>query len=149
MKNYVDYDVIMDFVSCYRGSNLTISDCIGEYADSHTSIYHGDIMYFIQNNVDYMDDIINGYGWDACGGSLEKAGQYAEFCMIDNELHDCIEEIIARAIEESVDSCYDGDNSQDIVEDIMDNYATDFDCASRFCDIDSFVADAVHNITAA
>lgn len=147
MNNYVDMETIRDFVSCYENSSMCISDAISEYADSHTSIYYGDIMYFIKHNVEYVDDIINEYGWDNCGSSLYSAGQFAESIQIENELNNAIDYIIQCIIISAVDDNYIDDNAHDITEQIIDEYSSDFDDSNSFADIYNFVNDAIYHIT--
>ena len=77
----------------YSG-NTYICDAITEIADGNTSIYYSDIMAFIGNNPEAVDDAINEFGWDGCGRTLEKAGQMAEFLQIENEIYSDLETAI-------------------------------------------------------
>lgn len=79
-------DCLNDYDSGY------ICDIISEIADSNTSIYHSDIIEFIFNNVEEVNDVIEELGWDGCGGDLYRAGQAAEFGKNENEMYDELEE---------------------------------------------------------
>lgn len=77
-----------DRLNDYRGSDSYICDIIAEIADSATSIYYSDIIKFISENVEAVNDAINEFGWDGCGGDLYKAGQMAEYQMIERDIYD-------------------------------------------------------------
>ena len=69
-----------------------ICDIISEIADSNTSIYYSDIIEFISNNVEKVDDAIKEFGWDGCGSDLFKAGQAAEFYQNERDMYNELEE---------------------------------------------------------
>ena len=69
-----------------------ICDIISEIADSNTSIYYSDIIEFISNNVEEVNDAIEEFGWSGCGGDLYKAGQMAEWKKNENEMYNELEE---------------------------------------------------------
>lgn len=71
-----------------------IDDAITECADNNVSIYYGDIIEYISNHVDEVNETINEFGWDGCGEDLYKAGQMAEFRTNEQELFEDVEEII-------------------------------------------------------
>lgn len=82
-----------DFIMDYSESNY-YSDAISEFADSNTSIYYSDIMKFISEHPYDVDDAIKEFGWDGCGGELYKAGQMAEYRLIQNNIYECYEDIL-------------------------------------------------------
>ena len=47
----------------YSGSTY-ICDAITEIADNYVSIYYSDIMDFIKNNVEEVEEAIDEFGWD-------------------------------------------------------------------------------------
>ena len=77
-----------DRLNDYRGSDSCICDCITEIADSATSIYYSDIIKFIAENVEAVNDTIKEYGWDGCGCDLYKAGQMAEYSQIERDIYE-------------------------------------------------------------
>ena len=79
-------DCLNDYDSGY------ICDIISEIADSNTSIYYSDIIEFISNNVEEVNDAIEEYGWDGCGSDLYKAGQAAEYRKNENDMYNELEE---------------------------------------------------------
>lgn len=79
-------DCLNDYDSGY------ICDIISEIADSNTSIYYSDIIEFISNNVEEVNDAIKEFGWDGCGSDLYKAGQAAEFRKNEHEMYNELEE---------------------------------------------------------
>ncbi len=93
--NDVSIDLVIDYN--YPGCTSYICDIITEAADANVSIYYSDIMKFISENPEAVDDAINEFGWDGCGASLENAGQMAEFLQIENILYSDLENIIELA----------------------------------------------------
>lgn len=79
-------DCLNDYDSGY------ICDIISEIADSNTSIYYSDIIEFISDNVEEVNDAIKAFGWDGCGSDLYKAGQVAECGKSENEMYNELEE---------------------------------------------------------
>lgn len=81
------------FIDCLNDYDQGyICDVISEIADSHTSIYHSDISEFISNNVEEVNETIEEFGWNGCGGDLYKAGQMAEYRKNENEMYNELEE---------------------------------------------------------
>lgn len=79
-------DCLNDYDSGY------ICDIISEIADSNTSIYYSDIIDFISNNVEEVNDAIEDLGWEGCGSDLYKAGQAAECRKNENDMYNELEE---------------------------------------------------------
>lgn len=81
------------FIDCLNDyDNGYICDIISEIADSNTSIYYSDIIEFISNNVEEVNDTIEELGWDGCGGDLYKAGQAEECRKNENDMYNELEE---------------------------------------------------------
>ena len=78
----------------YNGCSSYIDDAIQERADSETSIYYHDIIKFISENVEAVNDTINEFGWDGAGADLYKAGQLTEFLQIENSYRENMEGIV-------------------------------------------------------
>lgn len=76
----------------YRDSSSYICDVAAQIADSNTSIYYSDITAFIADHVEEVNDVINEFGWDGCGGDLYKAGQMAEYLEIERDIFDRLKE---------------------------------------------------------
>ena len=77
----------------YNGMTY-ICDAIQEVADSNVSIYYNDIIEFISENVELVNDAIAEYGWDGCGSDLYKAGQMAECLQNEQIMYDELDLII-------------------------------------------------------
>lgn len=71
-----------------------IDDAIAECADGNISIYYSDIIKYIADHVDEVNETIQEFGWDGCGSDLYKAGQMAEYATNQNKLFEDVEEII-------------------------------------------------------
>lgn len=70
----------------YRDCSTYIRDAAAQIADSSTSIYYSDIAAFISDHVDEVNDVINEFSWDGCGGDLYKAGQMAEYLEVERDI---------------------------------------------------------------
>lgn len=84
-----------DYAGClsdYAGTSCYIDDAIGDIADCNTSIYYSDIIKYIADHVDDVNDAINEFGWDCCGGDLYKAGQMAEYETIRGDIEDRLDD---------------------------------------------------------
>ena len=89
----IERNNLNSFIDCLNDySRGYICDIISEIADSNTSIYYSDIIEFISNNVEEVDDAIKEFGWDGCGSDLYKAGQVAECRKNENEMYNELEE---------------------------------------------------------
>lgn len=126
------------FIDCLNDYDQGyICDVISEIADSHTSIYRSDIIEFISNNVEEVNETIEEFGWNGCGGDLYKAGQIAECRKNENEMYNeleeglfnvalshiqytmKVEEISDEQLDEIDNLCYDTDNN-DRLEDFLE-----------------------------
>lgn len=104
----------------YSG-NTYISDAISEIADSNTSIYYYDIIKFISENVEEVNNTICEFGWDGCGNDLYKAGQLAEYCTIQNEIYNSLEDALKNYAYKYYVQCTDSTEiSDELNEKIME-----------------------------
>ena len=71
-----------------------IDDAITECADRNVSTYYSDIIKYITDHVEEVNETIKEFGWDGCGEDLYKAGQMAEYRTNESELCEDLEEII-------------------------------------------------------
>ena len=107
-------------------SSQYICDAISEFSDSHTSIHYADIKDFICNNFDAVEEAINEYGWDGCGGDLYKAGQMAEYMSIEREISEELEDIIKYITLDFIDSTDEAnDEAERIWESLDDDKKTE------------------------
>jgi hypothetical protein len=83
-----------EYVCDYYDSTGYISDTFAEIADNNTSVYYSDIIRYISEHVEEVNDAINEFGWDGCDRDLYKAGQMAECNEIENQLCNHYYEII-------------------------------------------------------
>jgi len=97
LKKALDLGDYGDRIDGYIGGDGYICDIFSEIADSATSIYYGDIIKYIAEHVDEVNDTINEFGWEGCGSDLYKAGQMAEYTSIERDLEDHIDDIIVYA----------------------------------------------------
>lgn len=81
----------------YEGCRSSIDEAIRERADSETSIYYSDIIKFIADHVEEVNDTINEFSWDGCGGDLYKAGQMTECMQIERDYFEKVDGIIRYA----------------------------------------------------
>lgn len=89
-RNASDY---ADRIADYTGSSSYICDIFSEIAYNETSIYYSDIIKFIADNVEAVNDAIQEFGWDGCGADLYKAGQRAEYLTIERDLYNHEDEV--------------------------------------------------------
>ncbi len=130
-----------DRLNDYRDSSSYICDAITEIADGATSIYYSDIMEFISNNVEAVEEAIDEFGWDGCGGTLTKAGQLGEFLMIERDLCDHTRDsilmtaidFVERDLKIMDDDGYIPDELAELMEEQADN-ADNNDMMDKICD---------------
>lgn len=101
MTKMIDVDTLIanvntgeygDRLNDYRGSDEYIEDIIAEIADGEVSIYNSDIIKFISDNVEAVNDAIREFGWEGCGSDLYKAGQMAECLQIEQDINNHLED---------------------------------------------------------
>lgn len=97
-----------------------ICDTFAEYADSHTSIYYYDIIRYISEHVEEVNNAIEKLGWDGCGGDLYKAGQAAEYMQIERDLYEHTAEIIEAYAADYIRNTHGDSIPAEIWEEIAD-----------------------------
>ncbi len=98
-------DYSQDFITDHNGeSNQYICDAVSKFADGRASIYYYDIMQYIKDNPDDVNDAINEFGWDGCGCDIYKAGQIAEYMSIERKIYNDLEDIIKYITLDFIDS---------------------------------------------
>lgn len=126
----------------YNGCGSYIEDAISERADSETSIYYSDIIKFISENVEAVNDTIQEFGWDEAGADLYKAGQLAEYLQIENSYRENMEGIIKLA---AVLDLIDAGKKEITAEawEAIENELENIDESNRFDDITDIVTEAI------
>jgi hypothetical protein len=139
-------------------SSQYICDAISDFADRNTSVYYSSIKEFICNNFDKVEEAINEFGWDGCGGDLYKAGQMAEFMSIEQEIYNELEDVIKYITLDFIDSTDEANDEAEKIwqtlteerkNDLLDGFICDLemiDNNSRFDDIADLYNDFVNNI---
>lgn len=142
LKNMNEYAI--DFVCDYGASSSEyICDAFTEFADSKTSIYYKDIINYISNNVEAVNDAIAEVGWDGVGKDLYKAGQFAEFREIENQLNEELENIILYLAFEYIINC-DFDITIEQIEKIENDIEFEIDHNNRLDDICDYINEIVN-----
>jgi hypothetical protein len=79
---------------CDYDGNSYICDAFSEIADNNISTFYCDIINYLKNHVDEVNDIINEYSWNGVNRDIYKATQYAQcndiFSQLNNDLHNAI-----------------------------------------------------------
>lgn len=87
IKSELEDDAPIDIgCICDYDDSAYVSDAFAEIADSNTSIYYSDIIKYISEHVEAVNDAIEEMGWEGCGSDLYKAGQMAEYIGINSWL---------------------------------------------------------------
>jgi len=87
IKSELEDDAPIDIgYICDYDDSTYVSDAFAELADMLTSVYDSDIIKYISEHVEAVNDAIEEFGWDGCGSDLYKAGQMAEYLTINNWL---------------------------------------------------------------
>lgn len=135
----------------YSGGTY-ICDAISEIADSSTSIYYSDIINFISENVEAVNDAIEEFGWDGCGSDLYKAGQMAEYCTIQDEIYKCLDDSMkyyALNYYEDLDIHNEKIDTSEIQDDLweeIENYCDGVDHNDTFSVIEEIIDNYIENI---
>lgn len=135
----------------YSGGTY-ICDAISEIADNSTSIYYSDIINFISENVETINDAIEEFGWDGCGSDLYKAGQMVEYCSIQNEIYKCLDDSMkyyALNYYEDLDIHNEKIDTSEISEDLweeIENYCDDVDHNDTFSVIEEIIDNYIEKI---
>lgn len=73
----------------YADTNEYISDIITEIADNNVSIYYSDILKFVSENPDSLNEVIESGLYDpTCNYDFYSHAQAAEFMIIEQELEE-------------------------------------------------------------
>ena len=119
-----------------------ICDVISKIADNNTSIYYYDIMKYISENVEQVNNTICEFGWDGVGSDLYKAGQLAEYCSIQNEMYQHLDDILKHwALKYYVQYTDSDEISEEIAEAIEEMNYDDNDTLE---DIAAFIEEKVN-----
>lgn len=100
LKNEINLKCEYSRNICNYSGQHYLCDIVSEIADGNTSLYYSDIINYISNNVEQVNETIEEFGWDGCGADLYKAGQMAEFCEIERKIYDELDEAM-------LNFCYD------------------------------------------
>ena len=133
----------------YYGSTSYICDTFAEIADNNTSIYYSDIIRYISEHVEEVNDAIEEFGWDGVGGDLYKAGQAAEYTSIQNELYSASAEIIAAYAADYIRHTY---GAEEITVEMWNEIAAELgtvDTSDRWDTIRDIVDDVYNRYTGA
>lgn len=150
MKELETGDYGSDFVN--YGSSSYICDVISTIADTNTSIYYSDIIDFISENVEAVNDAIAEFGWDGCGSDLYKAGQMAEYCKIQNEIYECLDDSMkyyALNYYEDLDIHNEKIDTSEISEDLweeIENYCNGVDHNDTFSVIEEIIDNYIEDM---
>ena len=119
----------------YRGSTTYICDMISEIADNYTSIYYSDIIKFISENVKAVNDAIEEFGWDGCGGDLYKAGQMAEYSQLQKEMWENQLDGLKLCAYEYLQRDLDYVGIPEELNDLIEEWCEEADNDDRMCEI--------------
>lgn len=128
----------------YDGSTY-ICDAITEIADNYVSIYYSDIMDFIKNNVEEVEDAINEFGWDGCGGDLMKAGQMGEYLKNSKDLYDNLDDSIRNYALKYYVSKVDNLAITEELWDLIDDYCTNVDNNDQLWVVENIIDEYLKN----
>ena len=123
-----------DRLNDYRDSSSYICDAVSEIADNDTSIYYSDIAAFISDHVHAVNDAIEEFGWDGCGGDLYKAGQMAEFLTIERDIYDHLSDAVMLTACDFLRYDLGLDTIPATLADLLHDWADDADNNDR-CDV--------------
>lgn len=128
---------------CDYSGHAYICDAISEIADNDTSIYYADIIKFISENVEAVNDAIAAFGWDGCGSDLYKAGQMAEYLSIEHALYDDLENAVKLWAADYIRYNYSEEISSEAWEEIANRCDSEIDNNNRLWDIEEIVKDVI------
>lgn len=120
----IKLDTIRDNLNCgeyggelvdYMPSGNYVCDAVSEIADGNTSIYYYDIEKFISDHVDDVNDAINEFGWP---GDLYKAGQLAEYQVIEQDIYENLADALTLCIVDYMENTLD-------IQEVPDSFSDD------------------------
>lgn len=125
----------------YRDSDMYIYDAISEIADGNVSIYYSDIIKFISNNVEAVNDAIAEFSWEGCGSDLYKAGQMAEFVQNEREIREHLEAAILLLAVEYLRWDVECEEISEELADLIRDWAAEIDDSDRCNEMAIRIAD--------
>lgn len=120
-----------------------ICDAISEIADNDASVYYADIIRFISENAEAVNDAIAEFGWDGCGNDLYKAGQMAECLSIERALYDDLESAVKLWAADYIRDNYALEVSADAWEKIASRCEREIDSNNRLWDVEEIVKEVM------
>mgnify|MGYP003295876561 CR=1 FL=1 len=135
-----------------------VDDDPNEVMGKSNIIYYSDIEEFMSKNIDLVNDTISEFGWDGCGSDLHKAGQLAEFCSIEQEIYNDLDDAIKYIALDFIDSTDDANDDAERIwenlteerkEELLDDFICDLesiDNNSRLDDISDLYTNFVNKI---
>lgn len=131
-RDYYTLESYGDELADYSGGTY-ICDAIAEIADAHTSIYYSDIMDFIRENPEDVNEAVQEFGWDGCGGDLMKAAQMGEYLKIERDIYNELDKVLYNYCLDYIEM---GLNIKELREDILEEIEFSIDGnAERFDDL--------------
>jgi len=78
-------------------AGMDIDDIIQECADAGVDVYYKDLFDWVGagDNLNYVEDAIDEFGWEGVGGEMTKAYQMGQYIRNEQLLRDAWEEIEA------------------------------------------------------
>ena len=95
-KDFQDVQELYDYLNDTNNANGYITDDISEFADLNVPIYNSELLDWLKDNYDKLENSIQEFGIDSENFDLIKQIQLAYYSEIQNELY----EYIQKAIEE-------------------------------------------------
>lgn len=122
----MEYFFDLNSYNNYNNTNkhIEIGKIIGRFADEHTSIYYRDILAFIGDHPDLVENDINEFGWN---GNLYKHAQSAEYEYIVGYLTENLYDFIVEYLK---------DKFGDLTEHQIDLIASNFGISDTLYQLD-------------
>lgn len=134
-ENLNDYAI--QFIDDVYIDSQYICDAISNFADNNTSIFYCDIEKFMSENIDKVNDTISEFGWDGCGNDLHKAGQLAEFCAIEREIYDDLEDVVKYIAMDFIDNTDEADDETERIWETLADETKDELLDEFICDLEN------------
>ena len=83
-----------EYLEDYSYDEAYICDAIDNCADDNLDIYDWELYKYLSENPETVEETINEYGWEGCGGTLLKATQMAQFIGFKNQMYDSLPQIL-------------------------------------------------------
>ena len=118
LGDYGEY--LVDYNSGY------ICECIGELADNNVSIYNYDLLEWVRNNSEYVEQAVAEFGIDSRNFDFFRLLQQGQYMQIEEELYSNLDDIltnwIINYIEYDLDIKELTDEQAEQVEDLFNKY---------------------------